>query len=87
MLFFCGNPRQHDIVCWPRSPGDHALAIEQFKIEGFNESKENIDELVAKFIALEDKENDSVKNLSLNKPGYYKKIFRAMIAMKMIPKK
>merc|ERR1712048_412104 len=37
MLIFCRNPRQNQIVCWARSPGDHALHIQQFPIKNFND--------------------------------------------------
>ena len=29
--------QQNEIVCWARSPGDHALNIEQFPILNFND--------------------------------------------------
>ena len=31
-----GPARQNQIVCWARSPGDHALHVTQFPIEGVN---------------------------------------------------
>ena len=60
MIVLCGNKKQHSIACWPRSPGDHALEIQQFPIEGFNESQDDLDKLVEQFIELENKENESV---------------------------
>ena len=39
MIIFCRNPKQNEIVCWARSPGDHALNIEQFPILNFNDDE------------------------------------------------
>ena len=48
MLIFCGNPKQNQIVCWARSPGDHAMHIEQFPIRDFNTTEENGIDLIIK---------------------------------------
>ena len=38
-----GPERQNQIVCWARSPGDHAMHITQFPIKNFNWFGEEID--------------------------------------------
>ena len=45
MCFFHskGPERQNQIVCWARSPGDHAMHITQFPIKNFNWFGEEID--------------------------------------------
>ena len=39
-----GTVRQNEIVCWARSPGDHAMHITQFPIKNFNWFGEEVDE-------------------------------------------
>lgn len=38
-----GAMRQNQIVCWARSPGDHAMHITQFPIRNFNWFGEELD--------------------------------------------
>ena len=46
-------PQRNKIVCWPRSPGDHALNLEQFPIEGFNATAEDFDKTISELIEFE----------------------------------
>lgn len=50
---FCRHPQRNKIVCWPRSPGDHALNLEQFPIEGFNATAEDFDRTISELIDFE----------------------------------
>ena len=53
MCIFCRHPQRNKIVCWPRSPGDHALNLEQFPIEGFNATAEDFDKTISELIEFE----------------------------------
>ena len=45
-IIFCRNKEMNKIVCWARSPGDHALNLEQFPIQNFNENRQNFDKVM-----------------------------------------
>merc|ERR1712048_23343 len=58
MILFCGKDDQVHAVCWPRSPGDHALAIDQFPIVGYNidqDNKSTVDDLIKEYLLFESK--------------------------------
>jgi len=59
---FCRHPQRNKIVCWPRSPGDHALNLEQFPIEGFNATAEDFDRTISELIEFE--QSIQVKNFN-----------------------
>ena len=60
---FCRHPQRNKIVCWPRSPGDHALNLEQFPIEGFNATAEDFDRTISELIEFE--QSIQVKNYNV----------------------
>ena len=47
---------QNKIVCWARSPGDHALNLEQFPILNFNETRPNFNKVILELIDFEKKQ-------------------------------
>lgn len=47
---FCRNPDVLKIVCWPRSPGDHAVHLRQFKTD---DGDYNMDERIKEMLEFE----------------------------------